>query len=277
MYNWRYGEILIATIEFVWQVATNVIERIHANPTIQLITVHTTSFSMFVSRWVKLLYGYMVGHDTALPSNVVIAVCGKKGSGKDTTTSKLRKWMWLLRGHYYKHRSFAKPLKTVVQTLTSCSSDMLETHEGKESVFNNPFFVPEQDKKAETYRDVLKHVGKHTRRYLAHWIDNQWRRETQLWNESCRLPNYWILSDLRLQDELQWLKQLKNTRVYIVRVESPRDATATDRDISEVSVDEFRKSDIDFTIHNIVWDDGKRFLENQCRQVCESILMKLQS
>jgi hypothetical protein len=59
-----------------------------------------------------------------------------------------------------------------------------------------------------------------------------------------------------------------------VRVESPRDATATDRDVTEVSVDEFRKMDIDFTIHNVFWDDKQRNLDCVCRQVCETILFE---
>ncbi len=195
--------------------------------------------------------------------------------------------MWELNGQVYKHRTFAKPLKDTVQLLTNCSNDMLHTHEGKETVFPNPFH-PEQ----ETYRDVLKSVGKATRRFLANWIHQQWKRETYLWNTKCKLPNLWILSDLRLEEELKWVRSLATestandgsvssttgirtspaTKVFVVRVEAK--SQNADSDISEVSVDSFPKNEIDFTIYNMTWNDQQSNLDAQCKNICEAIALQ---
>jgi len=55
------------------------------------------------------------------------------------------------------------------------------------------------------------------------------------------------------------------------------DAAQTDRDISEVSVDGFAESQIDFTIQNNKWDDNQRDLDDQCRAVCVKILDRCRS
>lgn len=229
---------------------------------------HAQSTYKFGRRWVL---GWADSRQDGIPSNMVIAICGKKGSGKDTSAAKIVKCMWELEGHWYKHRTFAEPLKRVVQLLTNCSSSKLHTHEGKESVFPNAFH-PEQ----ETYRDILKSIGKATRRFLANWIDQQWHRELRT-SHFLKLPNCWVLSDLRLQDELKWVRSLAPTnstatRVIVIRIESPRFDMKVDTDVSETSVDEFAKNEIDFTIYNTTWDDNQKNLEKQCKLICETIL-----
>lgn len=221
--------------------------------------------AFFLRKWFRTI----VNSSPPPPPNVIIAICGKKGSGKDTCAQFIRNSMWRLNGDVYKHRTFAKPLKDVVQLLTNCSDDMLHTHEGKESVFKNEFY-PELN---ETYRDILKSVGKSVRRFFLHWIDRQWRRETELWTK-CRLPNLWVLSDLRLFDELQWLKNIsKHVRVYIIRIESPRDSK-TDTDITETSVDQFPAEDVHFKIYNTHWDDNKQNLKRECERISVCISNK---
>jgi hypothetical protein len=230
------------------------------------------SIYRFGWRWVR----------NPLQPNVVIAICGKKGSGKDTSAAKIRRWMWELNGQVYKHRTFAKPLKDTVQLLTNCSNAMLYTHEGKETVFPNPFHADQ-----ETYRDILKSVGKATRRFLANWIHQQWKRETELWNTKCKLPNLWVLSDLRLEEELKWVRSLategstsstngvrtqRKTKIFIIRVEA--NGTGTDSDVSEVSVDSFPKNEIDFTIYNKTWNDQQSNLDAQCKNICEAIALQ---
>ena len=204
------------------------------------------------------------------PPNVIIGICGKKGVGKDTSAGIIQSLMWSMHGDWYKHRAFAKPLKEVVQILTQCPHDKLNTHEGKESVFYNPF-TP----KPETFRDILKAVGKATRCYLANWIDQRWKRDTEA-AKNWRLPNLWVVSDLRLDDELKWMRAQKGEAiVFVVHVWSPYHEDGMDRDISEVSVDAFPKNEIDFTIENNHWDDNQQNLEEQCQRVCQAILYRV--
>ena len=203
------------------------------------------------------------------PTNIVIAICGKKGSGKDTSAKIIQNYMWTTHAQWYRTRAFAKPLKDVVQILTQCSDDKLHTHEGKESVFPNTF-SPEH----ETYRDILKSVGKATRRFLANWMHQTWRRETAQMNYY-RLPNLWIVTDLRLDDELKWLRTevANSARVFVVRVDAV--APSKDSDITEVSVDAFPNQEIDFTIYNHTWDDHQNRLQKDCERMCEEIMYQV--
>lgn len=248
----------------VWLLATAccLYEQIRTHWITQWMWQQTQSMYKFVRRWIS----YVFAPTHVPPTNVVIAICGKKGSGKDTTAMKLRKWMWHLDGSLFRHRTFAEPLKQTVQLLTNCSSDKLHTHEGKESIFPNKFH-PEP----ETYRDILKHVGKATRRFLANWIDQKWQRDRQMM-KFLHLPNNWILSDLRLVDELKWVRSLcsSDTHVFVIRVVS--DKSDSDSDISETSIDTFDASEINFTIRNTKWDDNMENLDLQCKQLCQVIV-----
>src|SRR5579872_5625253 len=103
------------------------------HPFVQLIWRNIVNVGRFAARWtLSCQHG-----DT--PPNVIVAICGKKGSGKDTSTAKLRKWMWMLHADVYRHRTFAEPLKRAVQILTDCPADTLNTREGKESKFLNRY------------------------------------------------------------------------------------------------------------------------------------------
>ncbi len=264
-------------MQSLWWLATTIYtlyQQIKQHWVTQWLWQQTKSLHKFSRRWVSVAMGWHESRQDGISQNVVIAICGKKGSGKDTSAAKLARWMWQLDGYWYKHRTFAEPLKRVVQELTNCPSSKLHTHEGKESIFVNPFSAEQ-----ETYRDILKSIGKATRRFLANWIDLQWQRELRA-SHFLKLPNCWVLSDLRLQDELKWVRSLSNstTRVFVIRVESarpfesPRDGDIKDSDVTETSIDSFAKSEIDFTIFNTTWDDNQKNLDTQCKQICQTIL-----
>jgi hypothetical protein len=232
---------------------------------------------MEYSEWFAVILAFVLAHDPKAfveqicrfvcrwfpqpPCNVVIAICGKKESGKDTACNIIRLYMLWKRQLYFKHKTFAEPLKNAVQALTDCSSRMVYTHDGKESRFRN-LAGPDR---VETYRDVLKSVGKATRPYLAHWIRSKWANSAR--------PTFWVISDLRLKDELDWIRSLQGTQVFVVRVNGPQNQV--DMDISETSVDAFSNDQINFTIDNTERNDDMKQLKQQCVDICDRVYSSL--
>jgi len=264
------------TVAFIW--ITLQYWRLNAwmnqYPYIRRLLVTVKHHIRWIGQWFRFVYnGCRSIISSKRPPNVVIAICGKKGSGKDTSARIIRRYMWMQYTHLYRSRAFAKPLKDVVKVLTQCSDDKLHTHEGKESTFPNAFSA-----EPETYRDILKSVGKATRRFLANWMHQTWRHETSTMNYF-QLPNCWVITDLRLNDELKWLRTevAKDARVFVVKIEcvNEPDKGLKDSDITEVSVDSFSTQDIDFTIYNHTWTDQQDRLQKDCERMCDEIMYQI--
>jgi hypothetical protein len=161
---------------------------------------------------------------------IKIAICGKARSGKNTLANLLSK--------YYNGNvvveAFANPIKQIaLKIIPSIPREWLY---GSSELREN--IIPGTDK---TVRDLLKELGKVGRSYDEDcWAKQLMRRVP--WYMSANLL---VVSDLRMPNELRYLK---DDGFFLIKLK--RDDVPRSEDISETAQDQIDESEFDAIIYN---------------------------
>jgi dephospho-CoA kinase len=207
----------------------------------------------------------------------VIAISGKKGSGKDTLGLILEyiKVDFLYDNfnsfkihtkkngsEYFKFKQIAEKVKKIVSVLTDCSLSDLEDEDFKNSPLPDVFQV--KDGEVRTYRWLLITTGTGFLRNLIgdniniDLLINEYNKDQIRLNTSLKkisdntgsMPNIikskpWIITDLRFINEAEIIKQIPES--ILIRINRKKRKTS-DNDISEVELDNY--DGFDYVIDN---------------------------
>ena len=165
--------------------------------------------------------------------NLIIAISGRLGSGKDLVAEIIKKRSNL----EFKQTAFAKKLKEIVALLASVPYETTLTQEGKN------IYIKEYDK---TIGEMLQLVGTNAMR--DNFDKNVWINACML--EMKNIPGNYVITDCRFDNEAD---AIKNAGGIVIRVNRPINpvAEASGRDLthaSETGLDNY--SGFDYIINN---------------------------
>ena len=191
----------------------------------------------------------------------IIAISGKISSGKDTVASIVQKYYLtnLLPIRFQKYsinsdrtrtdweiKKFAYNLKSIVSELTDCKITDLEDQDFKQST------LPDRWVKENliTYRDLMVQLGGSMREIHPNfWINilfqEYYKQRTKTFlNKEVGFEKFWIISDLRYQNEKEKVESLGGVTI---RINSNRSKV-----LDIVSETELDSEEFDYTIDNNV-------------------------
>lgn len=171
----------------------------------------------------------------------IIAIAGKKGSGKDTVGDMFPE---------FKRRAFADSIKSFISDAFDIAPWKLEDRTEKEK--------PMEKWWGKSPRDLMKDVGDSLRAGVSKdiWVNILFDRIRDLDNI--------IITDLRFKNEF---KRCKEEGVFIIKVVRP-EIDSSDTHISEVDLDDIPDSEFDAIIVN---DGSLDELKQKVEQLWELI------
>ena len=166
---------------------------------------------------------------------VLLAVCGKARSGKDTFAD------YLIKNYGFEKKAFADPLKEMCRALFMFNDEQL--YGNLKEIIDERWNI--------TPREALQKLGtEFVRENINNYLPNLdcipkdfWLKRFQLWYEDNKDKNI-IISDIRFANESELIKKLGGT---IIRVKSINDVNNTHSHISENMFDEIP---VDLEIYN---------------------------
>lgn len=164
----------------------------------------------------------------------VIALSGKKGSGKDTVADMLQFYFKLYHGEETTKHAFADPVRKIAGIVASVDDVYFEDRDLKEQ----PIFFDDSNR---TPRDYLRLVGQALKSAIGQdiWIRLLGESAFAYMTSSC------IVTDVRFRNELEFVKE---NGAFLIKIE--RDDNIGDNDVSETEMDEFKDEEFDLIIKN---------------------------
>lgn len=168
---------------------------------------------------------------------MIIALCGNKGAGKNTVAISIAR----LYEHLAPVRTvaFADPIKAMVCHIF----DLDPTNEAQYDAFKRSY-VNYTLKGYLSHNVSGRHVVREIGMLMRKYDEGQFVRyvESKIASDPTAL---WVITDLRFDNEMQWLRSLKSQDALVVRVQNNN--TEVDDHISEAG---FPDDQIDVTIFN---------------------------
>lgn len=160
----------------------------------------------------------------------IIAICGKRRSGKDTVACMIKDLL-----PQYEIKKIAEPLKKGIQCFFGFTDDQIETNE-KDEIDTFWDIKP---------RDVMQYIGTEIMQYKINELIPNLNKN--FWIKSFIKNNnvvekYIIISDLRFLHEYNELKKYNCIFIKIENINAPED--------NHVSEQEFEKIQVDYIIKN---------------------------
>ena len=164
----------------------------------------------------------------------VIALSGKKGSGKDTVADMLQFYFKLYHGEETTKHAFADPVRKIAGIVASVDDVYFEDRDLKEQ----PIFFDDSNR---TPRDYLRLVGQALKSAIDEdiWVRLLGRSAFAYMTASCRV------TDVRFRNELDFVKE---NGAFVIKIE--RDDNMSDNDVSETDMDSFKDEEFDLIIKN---------------------------
>lgn len=164
----------------------------------------------------------------------VIALSGKKGSGKDTVADMLQFYFKLYHGEETTKHAFADPVRKIAGIVASVDDVYFEDRDLKEQ----PIFFDDSNR---TPRDYLRLVGQALKSAIDEdiWVRLLGRSAFAYMTSSC------IVTDVRFRNELDFVKE---NGAFVIKIE--RDDNMSDNDVSETEMDSFKDEEFDLIIKN---------------------------
>ena len=164
----------------------------------------------------------------------VIALSGKKGSGKDTVADMLQFYFKLYHGEETTKHAFADPVRKIAGIVASVDDVYFEDRDLKEQ----PIFFDDSNR---TPRDYLRLVGQALKSAIDEdiWVRLLGRSAFVYMTSSC------IVTDVRFRNELDFVKE---NGAFVIKIE--RDDNMSDNDVSETEMDSFKDEEFDLIIKN---------------------------
>lgn len=146
----------------------------------------------------------------------IIALSGKKGSGKSTVAVEFNLKMLSA----YKVVAFATPIKEIIATMTGCDLDALEQQKFKDSL--TTYLKP--DGVAYTYRELMQKIGDLYRQEFGEnvFVDQLFHRH--------RGRNL-IIADCRYKNELKAIEERGGVVIRVNRVLTNADSHSSETDL----------------------------------------------
>lgn len=164
----------------------------------------------------------------------VIALSGKKGSGKDTVADMLQFYFKLYHDKEVEKHAFADPVREIAGLVSGVGESYFKHRDLKEQ----PIFDDPCDRSP---RDYLRLVGQGLKSTLGQdvWIHLLGSKVFAFQSENC------IVTDVRFRNELDFVKE---NGAFLIKVE--RNGCKGDNDVSETEMDGFKDEEFDLIIKN---------------------------
>jgi hypothetical protein len=156
---------------------------------------------------------------------MLIGLVGYKQSGKDTIAN------WLVENKGYTKRAFAQPIKEICSSLFGITEEQLYNPAKKELKDNIWGMSP---------RVMMQKVGEGLRNVHNDCLTLWMKRELLSLGDSV------VISDIRLEDEIKFVK---DNNGFVIYVDREHGGNRTDNDITETSVNKISQM-VDFHITN---------------------------
>ena len=169
-------------------------------------------------------------------SKKVIAIVGKKGSGKDTIGNIIKEL-----DPEFRQYSFAGPIKKVITTVFDIPNSQLEGRKEKETPIEKWY--------NKSPRDLMKEVGDAFKEKFGRdiWI--------KILFDNIKNENKVVITDLRFKNEYD---ECREKGVFIIKVVRP-EMGSSDTHISETDLDNISDSEYDaFVVNSGTIDDLKQ-------------------
>lgn len=166
---------------------------------------------------------------------LVIGVTGKKGHGKDTFAD------YLVDKHNFIKISFAEPLKKACQILFNLTDEQLygNKKEVNDSFWNTTPRMLFQYIGTDLLRNQLKNIMPQIKNNI--WVEIARKKILDLEKENKHLKI--VISDVRFENEIEFIEELKGVCVRVVREKGI--FNNNDQHSSEIALDKIEMKNID--------------------------------